>query len=395
MDQPKGTSLKSRIKSLDLLRGFALLGILIMNVVSFSNVGIGYLNPTLGAGIDGYNGFIHAFGYLFADTRFMSIFSILFGAGVVLFSDNALRKNKKVNRLHYRRMGLLLVFGLIHAYCIWMGDILVAYAICGALVFLMRNWQTRTLYIIGSIFFLFPILLNLSNYFFTPPHILEDMFSFWTPTQEKMATEVAAFRGGFQDQNSIRIPGAIELQTIIFLMSQFWRVMSMMILGVILYRTGVLSATKSFDFYKRLVIIGFSVGILLSGFGLFQAYQYDWDGVWYLNVGTNVNYIASLIVALGYIGLIMLWSKTDWLVGLQTRLQSVGRMAFTNYILSSLICTFIFYGHGLGYFGSFDRLQMLGVVITVWLIILIISPLILSKYKQGPLEWLWRRLTYL
>lgn len=385
----------SRIQSLDLLRGFALLGILIMNIISFSHIGEGYLNPTVGAGIEGYNGSIHGFGFLFADTRFMSLFSILFGAGVILFSDNAINKNKKVVQLHYRRMSLLFLFGLIHAYFIWMGDILVAYAICGSIVFLLRKKTNRTLYIIGSILFFVPVLLNVMTYYFTPQEVLAEVFSFWMPTQETMDAEIKAYLGGFRDQNSVRIPSAIELQTIVFFMSIMWRALSMMILGMILYRSGVLSATKDNSYYKKLIWMGFSIGLSISGLGLYLAYQRNWEGIWYLNLGSNFNYVGSLFVALAYIGMVMIWSKTELLSGLQARLRAVGRLAFTNYILTSLICTFIFYGHGLGLYATFDRLQQWGIVLLVWLILLIISPLILRKYRQGPLEWLWRRLTYL
>ena len=131
--------LKNRIYSLDLLRGFAVLGILIMNITSFSQISMAYVNPTVGGGLEGYNQYFQAFNYIFADTRFMSIFSILFGAGVVLFSKRIEAKGKRVHALHYKRMFWLLVFGLIHAYFIWAGDILVAYAICGSFVFFFRK----------------------------------------------------------------------------------------------------------------------------------------------------------------------------------------------------------------------------------------------------------------
>jgi len=393
MTQLSSTSTQDRIHSLDLLRGFALLGILIMNIISFSN--IGYLNPTIGAGLEGYNTYVHGFGYLFADTRFMSIFSILFGAGVVLFADNAIKKNKNVWKYHYRRMFLLLLFGMIHAYCIWMGDILVAYAVCGSFVFFWRNWKLRSLATLGSILFLVPVLFTLMTYYFTPADQLQEIFSFWTPTQDEIDKETAAYLGGFFEQNTERIPGAIEIQTFVFIMSIVWRVSSMMILGMILYRTGVLTAEKPNGLYKKMVLISLPAGLIIASVGLYLSYQNEWDGVWCMNIGENYKYFASILVALGYIGAIMLWSKTDWWSGLQLRLRAVGRLAFTNYILMSVICTFIFYGHGLGLFGTFDRLQQLGVVVVIWVLLLIMSPLILQRYRQGPLEWLWRKLTYL
>jgi len=388
------TQKNSRIHSLDELRGFALLGILIMNIISFSNIGMGYVNPTVGAGLEAYNKWVHAFGHLFADMRFMSIFSILFGAGVILFTRNIKAKNKSEVAFHYRRMFLLILFGFIHAYLIWMGDILVMYAICGSLVFLMRNWKIKTQLIVACIFFCIPVLFSLSTYFFTPAEMQKEIFSFWTPSAEEVSSEIAAYRGSYLDQLPVRITAAIGLQTQLFILEQLWRIMSMMLLGMVLFRKGILSAEKSNGFYYKLAAFGLTAGLLISGTSLFRAYDKNWDGIWYMNVGHHYNYIASLCMALAYIALIMIWSKSKIFEGLKNRFAAVGRMAFTNYILSSVLCTFIFYGHGLGYFAYLDRLEQWIVVLLVWAIILIISPLVLSRYRQGPLEWLWRKMTY-
>jgi len=394
MNKLKPINTDERIQSLDLLRGFALLGILIMNIISFSNIGTGYINPTIGAGIEGYNGVIHGFSYLFADMRFMSIFSMLFGAGILIFSDNALKKERKAGKYHYRRMLLLLLFGFIHAYLIWMGDILVMYAICGSIAYLMRKWKIKTLFIVGGIFFVIPILFSLTTYFFTPQEQLQEIFKFWTPNQDETNLEIIAYQGSYIEQMTPRISAAIQLQTLIFLMEQSWRILSMMMLGMVLYKKGILSAQKEKGYYQRLFIIGLLIGIFLSGVGLYRAYTFEWNGIWCMNVGHSYNYIASLAVALGYIGLMMLWSKTSVLIGLQSRLRAVGRLAFTNYILTSIICTLIFYGHGLGLFATLDRLQQWGVILFVWIILLFLSPIILKKYNKGPLEFIWRRLTY-
>ncbi len=395
MNKLKSITANERIQSIDLLRGFALLGILIMNIISFSNIGTGYINPTVGAGLDGYNGIIHGFSFLFADMRFMSIFSILFGAGILIFSDNAIKKGRTPGKYHYRRMLLLLIFGFIHAYLIWMGDILVMYAICGSIAYLMRNWKIKTLFIVGGIFFVIPILFALITYFFTPQEQLEDIFRFWTPTQEEISIETLAYQGSYMEQMKPRIESAIQLQTLLFLLEQSWRILSMMMLGMILYKKGILSAQKEKGFYQLLFMIGLFSGISLSGVGLYRAYSHEWNGIWYMNVGHYYNYIASIGVALGYIGLIMIWSNSGVLMGLQSRLKAVGKMAFTNYILTSLICTFIFYGHGLGLFATFDRLQQWGVILFIWIILLVLSPIILKKHDKGPLEYLWRKFTYL
>ena len=394
-DQAASPVLSSdRIQSLDLLRGFALLGILIMNITSFSHIGTAYINPLVGAGIDGHNAPIHAFAYLFADMRFMSLFSILFGAGIMLFSNNIKRKNKSAVKYHYKRMFWLLIFGMIHAYLIWLGDILVPYAICGSIVFLMRNLKIRTLAIIAGFFFVIPTALSLLTYFGAPQETLESSFAFWTPTQEAIDSETSAYLGSYLDQMPQRVNDAIFLQTFLFLTEQMWRILSMMILGMILFKKDIITAQRDKSFYKKMFISFFSFGLLLSAVGLARSYSKEWDGIWVMNIGHHYNYIASAFMALGYLAFIMLWSQSDLFGKLQSRLKAVGRLAFTNYILTSVLCITIFYGHGLGLFGQLDRLEQWFVIILVWMILLAISQPILKKYEKGPLEALWRKLTY-
>ena len=168
----------------------------------------------------------------------------------------------------------------------------------------------------------------------------------------------------------------------------------MMLLGMILFRKGILSADKSMRYYKKMMFAGFVPGLIISLIGLNQAYDYEWSGAYVMNIGANYKLVSGVFMALGYIGLVMWFFKKGVFKNLQNRLQATGRMAFTNYIGMSLICTLIFNGHGLGLFGTFDRLQQFLVVISVWVLILIISPLVLKKYRFGPLEWMWRKLTY-
>lgn len=384
----------NRIHSIDLLRGFAILGILIMNITNFSQVNIAYMNPTIGAGLEGYNQYFHAFNYIFADTRFMSIFSILFGAGVFLFSRNAEIKGKQAGVLHFKRMFWLLLFGFVHAYFIWSGDILVAYAICGCFIFFLRKKSIRTLLVMSTLLFIIPLTFNLMTYYGMTSDELESTFAFFHPNPEQIATEIKTMQGSFNEQMTIRLKNAIEFQTFVFLIETFWRTTAMMLLGMILFRKGILSADKSIKYYKKMVLVGFVPGLILSIIGLNQAYDFEWSGTYVMNIGTNYKLISGFFMAIGYIGLVMWFFKKGIFKNLQRRLQATGRMAFTNYIGMSLICTLIFNGHGLGFFGTFDRLQQFLVVISVWVLILILSPLVLKKYKFGPLEWMWRKLTY-
>lgn len=386
--------LKNRINSLDLLRGFAVLGILIMNITSFSDIGIAYMNPTIGAGLEGYNQYFHAFNYIFADTRFMSIFSILFGAGVVLFTQRAEAKGERAFVLHYKRMFWLLVFGLIHAYFIWPGDILVAYAICGCLIFFFRKKSIRTLFIMSIIMFLMPVTFNLMTYYGMPPDQLESTYAFFHPTTEQIAAQTQIMQGSYIEQMPLRMEDAIQLQTLVFMIEIFWRSSAMMLLGMILYRKGILTADKSTEYYKKMIWVGFVPGLILSGIGLSHMYASEWSSAYVMNIGANYKFVSGLFMALGYIGLVIWCYKKGIFEKLQNRLQSTGRMAFTNYIGMSVICNLIFNGHGLGLFGTLDRMQQFLIVIAVWGLILIVSPLVLKKYRFGPLEWLWRKLTY-
>ena len=387
-------SLNNRIHSLDLLRGIAVLGILIMNITNFSHVNVAYMNPTIGAGLEGYNQYFHAFNYIFADTRFMSIFSILFGAGVVLFTNNAILKGKRAGVLHFKRMFWLLLFGIVHAYLIWEGDILVTYAICGCLIFLLRKKTTRALLIISIILFIVPLTFNLMTYYGLPMDELESTFAFFHPSSEQITKEIKIMQGSFLEQMPIRLENAIEFQTFVFLIETFWRTTSLMLLGMILYRKGVLSADKSISYYNKMMLIGFGIGLIVSLMGLNQSYDSEWSGDYVMSIGANYKIFSGLFMAIGYIGFVMWCFKKGIFKKLQNRLQATGRMAFTNYIGMSIICTLIFNGHGLGLYGTLDRLQQFLIVVAIWILILIVSPLVLKKYRFGPLERLWRKLTY-
>lgn len=387
-------SLNNRIHSLDLLRGFAVLGILIMNITNFSHVNVAYMNPMIGAGLEGYNQYFHAFNYIFADTRFMSIFSILFGAGVVLFTNNAVSKGNKAGILHFKRMFWLLLFGFVHAYLIWEGDILVTYAICGCLIFLLRKKTIRALLIISIILFIVPLTFNLMTYYGLTMDELESTFAFFHPSSEQIATEIKIMQGSFLEQMPIRLENAIEFQTFVFLIETFWRSTSLMLLGMILYRKGVLSADKSISYYNKMILIGFGIGFIVSLIGLNQSYDSEWSGAYVMSIGANYKIVSGLFMAIGYIGFVIWCFKKGVFKKLQNRLQATGRMAFTNYIGMSIICTLIFNGHGLGLYGTLDRLQQFLIVGAIWVLILIVSPLVLKKYRFGPLELLWRKLTY-
>ena len=391
------TAPSERIISIDVLRGFAVLGILIMNIQSFSMINAAYINPTAYGDLTGINKWVWILSHLLASEKFMSIFSMLFGAGIIIFSSRAVEKGRKAGPLHYRRNMWLLLFGLAHAYLIWYGDILTQYALCSFLAYLFRKLKPIKLVIIGSVFFMVPFVLYLFMGYtiqYWPPEAYNQNMQSWMPAMESIRNELASMRGSWLEQMEQRIPGAIFMQTFFFAIYSFWRVMAMMLLGMALYKWGVLSAKRSKAFYTRMILIGLLVGWSIVSIGIWKNFEAGWKMDYSMFTGSQFNYIGSLAVALGYIGLIMLICKSNILEAVKRVLSAVGKMAFTNYILMSILATLIFYGHGFGLYGHVERGGQTLFVIGIWIIILIISPVWLNYYRYGPLEWLWRTLTY-
>ncbi len=388
---------ENRIISLDVLRGVAVLGILIMNIQSFSMIGAAYINPTAYGDLTGINKWVWIFSDLFANAKFMSIFSILFGAGIILFTDRALEKGRKTSAFHYRRMLWLLVFGMLHAYLIWYGDILVNYSLCGMLVYLFRKMSPKKLVIFASLFFIVPIIFSVVSGLsipYWPAESYNQNMQSWLPDDEIINQNIIAMQGSWIQQMDVRVSSTIFMQTFLFFWSTFWRVTSMMLLGMALYRWGVLSAQRSNKFYTKMILIGLVAGYVIIAVGIYQNFQHNWIMDYSMFIGDQFNYIGSVLVALGYIGFIMLISKSAQFIRFKNLFASVGKMAFTNYILMSLIAMFIFYGNGLGLFGQVERSVQILIVFAIWVLLLIISPFWLKKFRYGPLEWLWRVLSY-
>ncbi|MDQ3190530.1 MAG: DUF418 domain-containing protein [Bacteroidota bacterium] len=386
-----------RILSLDVLRGVAVLGILIMNIQSFAMIGAAYINPTAFGELSGINKLVWIFSHMFANEKFMTIFSILFGAGMLLFISSANEKGEKSGKLHYRRMFWLLLFGMLHAYLVWYGDILVAYSLCGMLLYLFRNKKPETLLIFSTLFFVIPVLLNLFTFYSIkhwPQDVYNENMASWLPSTAQISAETANMKAGWLDQMGERAKNSFFMQTFLFFWLMFWRATSMMLLGMALFKWGVLSASRSNNFYIKMTLIGLSLGYLITGAGVFENFKVGWEMDFSMFIGTIYSYVGSVSIALGYIGLVMLMVKSIKFKSLKIHLALVGKMAFTNYIFMSLFCMFIFFGNGLGLFGKIERMGQLLIVFGIWAILIVFSKIWLSKFRIGPLEKLWRRLTY-
>jgi len=389
---------KDRIVSLDILRGIAILGILIMNIQSFSMPGAAYLNPMAYGDMTGINKWVWILSHVFGDQKFMTIFSILFGAGVVLFTENAERKSGRSAGLHYRRTFWLLLIGLIHAHLIWYGDILVAYAICGFIVYLFRKVNPKVLLILGILMIAIHTLIYLFfglSMGFWPSDAIADTQESWLPGAETLQKEITAYTGTFSQQLSQRSNSAFFLETFVFLTTIIWRAGGLMLVGMGFYKWGILSAKKSKVFYRKGVIISWIIGLPIVIYGIVLNYANNWSMEYSMFLGSQFNYWGSLFVSFGFICLVMLLVKSDGLQGIKDRLAAVGRMALSNYLMQSIICVFIFYGIGFGLFGSVERIWQLIIVLGVWLVQFLWSLPWLQHYNFGPFEWFWRSLTYL
>tara|TARA_B100001564_G_scaffold149686_1_gene125867 strand:- start:690 stop:1946 length:1257 start_codon:yes stop_codon:yes gene_type:complete len=409
-----------RIESLDVLRGFALLGILLVNIVAFGLVSSAFLDPGIYlTPIGGIDYIVWAFIELSSEGAMRTLFSILFGAGVVLFVTGSTAKS---GWLHYRRNFWLLVFGLINAYIfLWPGDILVTYALSGFVLWFVRNWKARSLLILATFLILIGSLQN-----FAMKSTLEiardaaEEMKISISKGEEFSEETAAWAQGwidYEEDNQAEIdniPNEIKKRTssyssayeynlekaneMIYFVLPFFLFLDalmMMVIGMALFKLGVLDGGRDIKFYIRMMCIGFLTGISINAYEVLLITNSNMDIIETNPYFRFTYHFGRLFMGLGYLGLVILLIKIEKLESLRFRLACVGRMALTNYLMHSVIALFIFTGAGLGLLGKFSWSQLYLFVLLIWVIQLYISPLWLKYFYFGPVEWLWRLLTYL
>ena len=377
----------TRIKSLDVLRGVGVLGMLAVHIQLFAFPSLARWNPTAYGELRGINWWVWIATSLLADGKFISIFAMLLGVSIVIQpADRAL----PAWRAHARRMAALLVLGLVHAYLLWYGDMLVPLALCGALVFVACRLPPRWLLVLGSLAFaiasIISVVLTWSVLQYHPA-VLEEWRQQWTPRPSTVGLEIVLYRDGWVEQMRHRVPAAWEMQTWSFVTRFLWQMTGLMLIGMALFKLGILSAVRSRAFYRVLTSVGFGSGILLNSLGLWRSFATKWDLLDFVLVSQQLHYWGNFLVALGWVGVVMLLCRRGWQLGL---VAAVGRMALTNYLLQTLICTTIFYGHGLGLFGSVDRAGQFAIVLAVWTFELLASSAWLHYFAVGPVEWLLR-----
>ena len=290
-----------------------------------------------------------------------------------------------------------MLFGLAHAHLLWFGDILFLYSICGMIIYWLCGLKPRWLIPLGICLLTIGSAISLLTGWSVPywqEAELSEMMEGWNPTTEQVAENLAIYRGSWLEQLPHRSKSAFFMETFLLLFWGFWRAAGLMLIGMGFFRLGIFSARKSNRFYFVGAAIGLLIGLATVILGVKKFAAAGWSFEYSFFIGTQFNYWGSLLVSFGYICIVMLVCRSGLIPWLQRSLAAVGQMALTNYLLQTILCTTLFYGHGFGWYGHLSRIELVVVVLAVWVLQMVVSPWWLQKFRFGPFEWLWRSLTY-
>ena len=412
---------QDRISSLDVIRGAALLGILLMNIVGFG-LPFAYDNPRYAGGADGINFVVWQVTFLFFEGTMRGLFSILFGAGVVLMTSRAEARDPSVAvaDIYYRRNLWLIAFGLVNSWLLlFTGDILYVYGIVGLFLFAFRHVRPRNLIILGVLVLattgMKDIYWNMQEANAKAAAVAaqaeldagstlsdeqQEAIDDWQARlddsvvpPERIEAMVAAKKGNYFENIAYNAERIIERQGAELYMFTFADAAGMMLIGMALLKLGVLRAERSARFYLTMMAVGYGVGLAVNVYemNLLVAANFGYEA--YTQFYMTME-LGRLPITLGHVGTVMLVCRQGWLTGLTRRLAAVGQMALTNYISQTIICSTFFFGVGFAMFNELQRYELYYVVFAIWAFQLIVSPIWLKYFRFGPLEWLWRSLTY-
>lgn len=383
-----------RIVSLDTLRGVAVLGILAVNAAAFALPFMLQMAPDQTPfPLTGDNAVAHWASETFFRQKFITLFSMLFGASIFLVGGE--RSDKDRGRLLRRRLFWLAVIAVVHGLAFWYGDVLLLYAWAGLFVMLMRSMKAGTLIAVGlGVTLLLASLQGLFAWLGVAGP--EEFVKQYQANQPKLpegavAAVIADYQSGWVGAMMRNAQTWVQLQAMSLLAFVFATI-PLMMLGMGLFKSGFLSGRAPSWLYALMTLLG---GALLASLAVLQ-WREVMAGPGVEATGGMAALVASfpILITLGYASLIILLLKLGarWLSAV---FAPVGRMAFTNYLAQTLIMTSIFYmPWGPRLYGQLDYVQLWAVVGVVWILQLIWSPLWLSKFEMGPLEWVWRCLTY-
>jgi uncharacterized protein len=404
-DEPVATD--QRIAALDFVRGIAVLGILFPNVVAHGYPFLAYYWPEgLAGGSTALDRWVWLFQFVLIDGKLRGLFTLLFGAGIYLFMERAWARGAGLG-LQARRLAFLALFGLAHFYLIWFGDILFTYAIAGFGVLLMLDWSARTQLKVGLAWYAAGALalaglLGQQAALVGMPRaqaerpwaydaMQDDIAEMLAESEENIRVmregsygDVVAFRAKTESGSLIKTPFIAVIETI-----------PLMLVGMALYRMGLFSGGFDRRRMRRWGWLGFGGGVLLSlPLGLW-AMRAGFPIMLTQFVFNGASQIIHLPMVVGLAALLVLWAPSAAPGWLGSRVVAAGRMAFSNYIGSSVVMMLVFQGWaGVGLYGELHRGTLLLLVLATWLLMLAWSKPWLAHFRYGPLEWLWRCLTY-
>jgi uncharacterized protein len=415
-----------RIVLLDSLRGIAILGILLMNIPGF---GLPYsavfdlriLNELSGPN---FKTWLIIDGILEGSMR--GLFSMLFGAGMILFISRLQKKNEGMitAEIYFRRQMWLLVFGLLNTYLLlWFWDILFSYAVCGMLLFVFRRLPAKKLFIAAVVCLLLTTARENRDLYKAKADVrageqialIDTTKTKLTPLQKDELGKMQGIkegssieskkklyekqlikgRGGFADVYEQNTEIGARGHTVFFYYFFIWDILTFMFLGMAFFKSGVLTGERSVTTYAWITVGGLSIGLILSWLRLSGDLQYNFSNFVKIKESVFEFYeLSRFFRSVGIFGFIMLLYKSGWFKWLFNVMRPVGQMAFTNYLMQSIICGLIFFGVGFGMFGQLQRYELYYVVGAVWTFQIIFSHVWLRYFRFGPFEWAWRSLTY-
>jgi uncharacterized protein len=394
-----------RIATLDIVRGVAVMGILAMNVVGFAMPFNAYMNPAA-FGMEGQADYVSwLVSFIFIDGKMRGLFSFLFGASLLLVIQRAEARGEDAASIHYRRMIWLLVFGLLHYYFIWFGDILAGYAMIGMIAWFFRGLSPRKLILWGAglvligflIFAGIAIAVTVMQGAVEAGKADPSLLKEWQGLQNKfgilsgqpLAEALALHRGSWTGLVHHRLfEEGLAPFTGLFMFG--WETLGYMLFGMAALKSGFFSGDWSKASYRKALLIGYGIGI--PAYALL-AWLLTRDGfsvpmVMAIVMAATTPFRPLMIIATAAL-IILLTRKGGMLVD---RIAAAGRAAFTNYLGTSIVMTTLFYGYGFGIFGTMSRVELWLVVIPMWALMLLWSKPWLDRYSYGPFEWLWRTL---
>jgi uncharacterized protein len=391
-----------RISSIDAIRGFAVMGILLMNIVSFGLPGRAYVDPNYYGGASGANWCAWALAYVFADGKLRGLFTLLFGASMVIVAEGANRRDGSAARVHFNRMAVLFLIGLAHAYVVWSGDVLVLYSVCGSVAFLAWRLRATRLLVLGMTLLAVGLLRGLHGYLEASSIVdaaskleagaavlNESVQAATWASSMTVEKYLAGYGGDWSSVMSMRARHTYAMQTE-WLPSLVVETLALMFIGMALLKNGFVKGEWESRRYIQVASVGFGIALPLCVPLVWLLERSNFSPVM-LGLTKTINLqLLRPLLSIAYAAVIILIIKAGRARWMVRRLQAVGQMALSNYLGTSVVCTTIFYGTGLGFYGRLERWQLYGVVLIVWAVMAWWSLPWLARYRQGPVEWAWR-----